>query len=73
MPLSALEIVEIENEYQLIVQVEGPSQLVSDLSRQLERELSGFKVLLIDNVQSAQLAVGLPAGLEFAVDWTIKQ
>lgn len=55
LPLSALEIVELENEYQLIVQLEGPSQLVSDLSRQIERELSGFKFQVIDNSQSQNI------------------
>jgi hypothetical protein len=54
-PLSALEIVELESEYQLIVQVEGPSQLVSDLSRQIERELNGFRFQAIDNSQSQKI------------------
>lgn len=73
LPLSALEIVELENqgnlECQLIVQVEGPAQLVADLSAQIEVELSGFKFKVIDNLEAQKvLTYAIASASDYCVE-----
>ncbi|CAN5543282.1 FAD-binding oxidoreductase [soil metagenome] len=75
LPLSTLELVEVvkkptnENEYQLIVQVEGPGQLVDDLSSQIGRELSAFKFTKIDNSEAQEiLTYAIAASTDFSVE-----
>lgn len=75
LPLCALEIVELEtarngsNECQLIVQVEGPSQLVADLSTQIEVELAAFRVKKIDNLEAQKvLTYALASPTDYCVE-----
>ena len=81
LPLCALEIVEVESngderasgigivEYQLIVQVEGPSQLVADLSAQIEVALTGFELKRIDNLEAQKLLTyALASASDFCVE-----
>ncbi len=73
LPLSALEIVELENqgnlECRLIVQVEGPAQLVADLSAQIEVELSGFKFQIIDNLEAQKvLTYAIASASDYCVE-----
>ncbi len=73
LPLSALEIVEVENqgslECQLIVQVEGPAQLVADLSAQIEDELSGFRLKVIDNLEAQKvLTYAIASASDYCVE-----
>ena len=73
LPLAALEIVEVidgqNSEYQLIVQVEGPSQLVEDLSTQIELELRAFNCKKIDNALAQDLlSYALAASGDFSVE-----
>ncbi len=77
LPLCALEIVEAEtsgngsgsNECQLIVQVEGPSQLVADLSAQIEVELGALKFKKIDNLEAQKvLTYALASAADYCVE-----
>ncbi len=77
LPLCALEIVEVESkengnestEYQLIVQVEGPSQLVADLSAQIEDTLAAFKFEKLDNLVARKI---LTYSLASAADYCVE-